>query len=91
MFCSSTTLVVERKLSVSILPISSLDVPRKLPEGSPSGRMPSDTTVRLHLSVREAIEVGSLVLAKGALASDGESGNPPNAAAPATVAVPNSA
>ena len=44
-FCSSTTLVGERKLSVSILLTSSFEVPRKLAEGSPSGKGPSDTTV----------------------------------------------
>ncbi len=44
-FCSSTTLLGSRKLSVSIVPISSFDTPEKVPDGSPSGRMPSETTV----------------------------------------------
>ena len=44
-FCSSTTLSGERKLSESIFFTSSFGTPVKVPEGSPSGSGPSETTV----------------------------------------------
>ena len=44
-FCSRTALPIGRKLSVSCLSISSLLSPLKLVCGSPSGSVPSDTTV----------------------------------------------
>src|SRR6266699_1663213 len=44
-FCSSTMLVGDRKLSLSIFRISSSGTPVKVPLGSPSDSGPSDTTV----------------------------------------------
>ena len=59
-FCSSTAFVERQEIVGKLLAISSCERPRNSCVGSPSGRVPSDTTVAFGVAELEAIEIGRL-------------------------------